>query len=491
MRKVFEDEVELGTVAIENIFIDLESRDEIPSMLRSLQYIYCNVEIRAKVFNLLQQHIKLSEKGRKGMSLWNIFVLGVLRVSTNINYDKLLELANNHISIREMLGLSNFINRKRYALQTIKDNASLLTEELIIEINNIIVSEAHKIVNPNNEKLKTRCDSAVTKTNVHFPTDINILWDAMRVSITLTGRLFEELELSDWRQSNFNLRILHNLYYSCVQHKRKKDKDGNYTKRTFDIYDDYLLKSESFIEKIKTSLSMLDLNSISISQSFALRMITGFVNDAEYQITLIVRRMWGGDKIQNKDKIHSIFERHTEWICKGKAGVNQELGIRVAILEDQFGFILSHRVMQDETDDKVPVEIIKNALINYPNISSCSFDKGFWSPENRMELEKSLDVVAMKKKGYSSKANYEYEHSEEFLEAKKGHSAIESAFNGLQSGGLDKCPDKGIKNYRKYVALAIVGRNLQKLGKVLIKAEKETDRRSKKIKSGLARKNAA
>jgi hypothetical protein len=43
--------------------------------------------------------------------------------------------------------------------------------------------------------------------------------------------------------------------------------------------------------------------------------------------------------------VFSLFEGHTEWINKGKAGVPVELGLRVCILEDQNGFILHHRVM--------------------------------------------------------------------------------------------------------------------------------------------------
>ena len=44
---------------------------------------------------------------------------------------------------------------------------------------------------------------------------------------------------------------------------------------------------------------------------------------------------------------------YTEWISKGKAGVPVELVLKVRILEDQYGFTLNHRVMQDETDDQM------------------------------------------------------------------------------------------------------------------------------------------
>ena len=38
------------------------------------------------------------------------------------------------------------------------------------------------------------------KRNVHYPTDINLLYNAMRKIITLTGRWCELKQVSDWRQ---------------------------------------------------------------------------------------------------------------------------------------------------------------------------------------------------------------------------------------------------------------------------------------------------
>ena len=45
-----------------------------------------------------------------------------------------------------------------------------------------------------------------------------------------------------------------------------------------------------------------------------------------------------------------MFEPHTRWIGKGKAGCPQELGVPVAILEDQHPFILGNRVLWKESD---------------------------------------------------------------------------------------------------------------------------------------------
>ena len=45
--------------------------------------------------------------GRPGMDLWKILVLGTLRLNCNWDYDKLHDIANNHLILRQMLGHSS------------------------------------------------------------------------------------------------------------------------------------------------------------------------------------------------------------------------------------------------------------------------------------------------------------------------------------------------------------------------------------------------
>jgi len=66
-------------------------------------------------------------------------------------------------------------------------------------------------------------------------------------------------------------------------------------------------------------------------------------------------------------------------------------------LEDQDQFILPHRIMWKETDDKVAVTIIDEAKQRFPKITQCSFDKGYYSKKNVSELNKRLDRVILPK----------------------------------------------------------------------------------------------
>jgi hypothetical protein len=53
---------------------------------------------------------------------------------------------------------------------------------------------------------------------------------------------------------------------------------------------------------------------------------------------------------------------------------------------------------------------------------------------------------------------------------------VESAINGLEHGGLDICPDHGIKGFKRYVALAVVARNLHRLGAVVREQERKKEK---------------
>ena len=61
------------------------------------------------------------------------------------------------------------------------------------------------------------------------------------------------------------------------------------------------------------------------------------------------------------------------------------------------------------------------------------------------------------------------EASIEFRTSRQRHPGIESAINALQTGnGLKRCRDRSELGLERYLGLAILGRNLHALGKLLI-----------------------
>ena len=123
--------MELGQIDIADIKLDPKSRDDIPQLLRGLQHIHADPEPRQRVFAILEELLpdrvgaegKASPStGRPGMAQWRILVLGVLRLGLDADYDRIQELANQHATLRLMLGHGDWADESYYELQTLKDN---------------------------------------------------------------------------------------------------------------------------------------------------------------------------------------------------------------------------------------------------------------------------------------------------------------------------------------------------------------------------------
>ena len=102
-------------------------------------------------------------------------------------------------------------------------------------------------------------------------------------------------------------------------------------------------------------------------------------------------------------------------------------------------------------------------------IERLSFDRGFHSPLNQIELSKIIPHLCLPKPGAKQSVVQLASIDDEFLDAQQNHPGIESAIGALQSGnGMKRCRDRSEIGFDRYVSLAILGRNLHTLGRLLI-----------------------
>ena len=81
MRHARNPQMELGEIGIEDIWIDLKSRDDISALLLGLQHLYADEETRTRLFALLEEHMLPGVDrtvGRPGMEMWMILVMVVV-----------------------------------------------------------------------------------------------------------------------------------------------------------------------------------------------------------------------------------------------------------------------------------------------------------------------------------------------------------------------------------------------------------------------------
>jgi len=443
------------------------------------------------------------DTGRPGMELWKVFVLATVKLGLGCDYDRLQELADQHNTLRQMLGHSGWDDPQRYALQTLIDNISKLTPEVLVEVNQIVVEAGHELLKKGccGLILKGRCDSFVVETDVHYPppdnhypTDTNLLWDALRKLIRQAGRSCEangivrhRITTRGWRQYEYNCQQVKRLFRRTqkVRYSNSKDSEKRRIKngQVAAVYRDYLDSARFYVEKGKEARQALE----ACGQVVQAMLLSPWIVDAERQIGQINRRVLQGEVIPHEEKVFSLFEPHTEWISKGKAGVPVELGVRVCVLEDQYQFILHHQVMWQQTDDKVAVSMVGDARQRYPELTQCSFDKGFYRPANQCDLSELLDHVILPKKGRLSAADKQRETSDLFRTARHQHSAIESCINNLEQRGLDRCRAHGKHGFERHVALSVLATNLHRMGLILQRTEKrKLERAARRTRKKLA-----
>ena len=157
MRVIHSPQMSVGQINIADIHIDLRSRDDIPQILLGLQYIYTTPSLCDSIFKILEEIVpyKVEEDkkipvsidtGRPGMNQWTILVLGTLRLGLNADFDRIHELANQHRTIREMLGHGFFDEEKTYSYSSVRDNIQLLTPEIMDRINQEVVRSGHQLI---------------------------------------------------------------------------------------------------------------------------------------------------------------------------------------------------------------------------------------------------------------------------------------------------------------------------------------------------------
>ena len=96
MRHLFQAQPDLQITSIEKIRVPLQSRDELPPILAGLQWVWMHPTLKAEILALLEAGILADKKptGRTGMDLWQILVLGVVRLGLDADWDRMEHIAN-------------------------------------------------------------------------------------------------------------------------------------------------------------------------------------------------------------------------------------------------------------------------------------------------------------------------------------------------------------------------------------------------------------
>ena len=491
MRSVFDFQACLDTVPIAEIEIDPRSRDIISRFLYAMQQIFQDTSAREKLFRLLEQEYKSDtrkDRGRPGMHLWRVLLLGALKQAIDCTYDRLTFFANELGILRLMLGHGTE-DPKRYTRQALHDNISELSPELLKRINELIVKVGHRIVGQSEDApLRCRGDSKVVKSNVHFPTDLGLLRDSARCALRQSHKWAKIFDLPGWREFKSLIHKMNKAYQRARKGRKKSYNQPaveNYLSRCRMIQEKV---EHQLLRPLRETLAVRKQRAIAglLSKEEAVEMgvltaaiheISLFLDYMELFLDQITRRILQDETIPPEEKVFSIFKPFTRWVVKGKVGILCELGVPVAFLEDEHQFILGYGIEWTGTDKDYAVALIQEVLEKNPSIElTCSFDTGFYSVEVLEKLSQLLAGLALPKKGPYTKTERARRSDPVYQEARRGHPGVESCMNHLNHRGLSLIREVSPENFERVIATSVLAANLCRLGTLV------RDRKRKRLK---------
>jgi transposase, IS5 family len=465
---------------IAQVNLNLNCRDEIIPILRALQHVYADVGLRDELLELVGQDVNQTtsrQRGRRGLNYWEITVLAAARLGCNLDYDKLQDLAENHRSLRQIMGLGDGQEEIDFDWRRIEDNVRKLRPETIQKINDLVVQAGHAL--EPKAIAAVRGDTFVVETNVHYPTESTLIGDGLGKILPLAAELAAENGLGGWRQQGHWQRKVRKLVRAIGRASRSKSGGAERLKPG---YQELLALAADILARARRLLG--ELAFVVPKQTLTVEQLKNAVLPGQRQKLLFHyvsltakvcdnarRRVLEGETLANAEKIFSIFEPHTELIKRGKQPVPIQYGHNVLVIEDAAGFVVDYRVVADGVlDQDLVVPVMRQLQERYRGkIKSASFDRAFHTPENQRDLAGIVRTPCIACKGQEKARQQEQEGTVAFRKARQNHPGVESGIGALQSGnGLKRCRDRSKRGFERYVALGILGRNLQTLGKLLL-----------------------
>jgi hypothetical protein len=353
----------------------------------------------------------------------------------------------------------------------IRDNVCLLRPETLVEINRLVVSVGHTMVPEAIESV--RGDTFVVETNIHYPTESNLIGDGLRKVVTVAAKLAKEQGETGWRQHDHLLKNIKEILRRIARAARAK---GLGAERLKPGYTELLNLAAKLMARARKLLlaHRNDTEGISwLGGGFGdlKRELQHYLQLTEKVCGTARRRVLLGETIPNEEKVFSMFEPHTELIKRGKQPDPIQYGHKVLVIEDAAGFICDYQVVGNGILDQ---DVVITAMTELQNrvggkIQRASFDRGFHTPDNQKQLAAIVPHPCIPKKGHVGGREQQEEATVEFRQARQHHPGVESAIGALQAGnGQKRCRDRSKRGYERYVGLGILGRNLHVLGKLLV-----------------------
>ena len=402
--------------------------------------------------------------GAEGLSAEQILRILLVKQMNGFSYRTLAFHLADSRSYRTFCRLG--ITDKPPSKSALNKNLKSLRPATLEAVNRVILGAAQE------KKVESgrtvRVDCTVVESNIHPPSDSELLWDCVRVVTRLMSQARCLLGPDQVLFSNRTRR---------AKRRRKEIFNAKNAESRLPAYQDLLKVTEEvhafglgirdLLQQGET-LAALDLFQALAAQEIA-RQLDHFLALTLRVVDQTRRRVFEGQIVPATDKLVSIFEEHADIIRKDRR--ETLYGHKICLTGGASSMILDCKVLQGNPADSTLAQsmVERQVQIFTRPPRQIVFDGGFSSKLNLQEIKTAgvKDVAFSKSPGLAVndmvKSSWVYKRLRDFRAGIEGNiSFLKRIF------GLDRCTWKSWSSFQSYVWGSIASFNLLVLARHLI-----------------------
>lgn len=425
----------------------------------ALEKISRILDQNSSIYDLVAQDLGPADHatGAEGMSAEQVIKVAIIKQMEGYSYE---ELAFHLEDSRAYRSFCRFRFGRVYAKSTLNANIKSITADTWEAINRVLIDYA--VSEDVEHGRKVRVDCTVVETNIHTPTDSELLWDCVRVLSRILQKARNELDgfhclfMDHSRRSKKRRLAILNAKNAAQRQKSYKD--------LIKMAENTVGYAESAIESLKSyQAPTLEQGLIGIGTVEELKHYLPLVRQIICQAT---RRVIHGESVPATEKLVSLFEPHTDIIKKDRR--DTYYGHKICLTGGASNLILDCQVLNGNPADATlcPIMLERQEKIYGRPPLKVALDGGFASKENlNAAREQGIrDVCFSKGRGLAEEDMCR--SSNVYKALRKFRAGIESGISWLKRAfGLDRCHWKGLESFHGYVWASIVSANLLTLAR--------------------------
>ena len=419
--------------------------------------------------DLSQRYPQTTQTGRNSTPVEVIVRMLVLKHLRSISYEKTIKAVNESVILRQFCRVYfNPLPTKSTLLRW----SNLIKAETLKQFNQHLTKIATDLKITQGRKLRT--DGTVVETNIHFPSDNSLLVDGVRV---LTRLVQQARKLLLHHNCSAKSQVFRNRNRTARRISRRIDslcrthtQQGNEQRKQ--AYNKLLQVTEASLKQAKKVQRLIQALENSQAEKL-IKVLVLLSSRVEQVIDQTKRRVLNREKVHSSEKIVSLFENHTDIICRGKTNVLVEFGRKVWLDEVDGGIISNYRLLQGnphDTQQWEPSLSQHQEQFGYPP-RQASADRGVFSQLNEnFACELGVRHIILPKSGYRSQQRQQQEKQRYFRQGRYWHNGVEGRISYLKrSFGFKRCLYHGKLGFERWVGWGVMAHNLTVIARSLVK----------------------